>query len=110
VDLHRICFPEKEVVAVNQDENKTDEGQSMEETIMFRVKNEDESHPRDVLQKVYNALTEKGYHPVNQIVGYLLSGDPAYITSHQNARALIRKLDRDDLLEELLRYYLEIKE
>jgi uncharacterized protein (UPF0297 family) len=82
----------------------------MDETIMFKIKNEDKSHPRQVLETVYQALTEKGYHPVNQIVGYLLSGDPAYITSHQNARALIRKLDRDDLLEELLRSYLEIKE
>jgi uncharacterized protein (UPF0297 family) len=104
-DSHRIYFPEKEVMAVNQDEKR-----NMDETIMFRTKNEDNSPPRQVLEAVYQALTEKGYHPVNQIVGYLLSGDPAYITSHQNARALIRKLDRDDLLEELVRSYLEIEE
>jgi uncharacterized protein (UPF0297 family) len=105
------------VKAVKQDEKKNDEKgsigaakASMEDTIMFQVKSEDKSHPRQVLQTVYDALTEKGYHPVNQIVGYMLSGDPAYITSHQNARALIRKLDRDDLLEELVRNYLEIEE
>ena len=58
---------------------------------------------------VYQALQEKGYNPINQLVGYLLSGDPAYITSHNNARNLIRKLERDELLEELLRHYLEIE-
>ncbi len=62
-----------------------------------------------MLQEVYAALKEKGYNPVNQIVGYLLSGDPAYITSHRNARTLIRELERDELLEELVRCYLQVE-
>jgi uncharacterized protein (UPF0297 family) len=62
--------------------------------------------PRDVLLTVYEALIEKGYSPVNQIVGYILSGDPTYITSHNNARSLISKLERDELLEEMTRFYL----
>jgi len=60
----------------------------------------------DILCKVYYALKEKGYHPVNQIVGYILSGDPTYITSHKNARGLISKLERDELLEEIVYFYL----
>ncbi|SDL43549.1 IreB family regulatory phosphoprotein [Halarsenatibacter silvermanii] len=59
-----------------------------------------------VLEKVYEALEDKGYNPVNQIVGYLISGDPAYITSHQSARTMIRTIDRDELLEELISSYL----
>ena len=78
----------------------------LEETMMFRVKTEDDVQAQDVLVYVYEALKEKGYNPINQMVGYLLSGDPAYITSHKNARSLIRKLERDELLEELLRKYL----
>ena len=62
---------------------------------------------KDILLKVYQALKEKGYNPVNQIVGYLLSGDPTYITSHKNARSLINKLERDELLEEIICYYLQ---
>ena len=61
----------------------------------------------DVLRDVYDALTEKGYNPINQLVGYLLSGDPAYVTSHNDARSKIRTLERDELLEELVRSYLE---
>ncbi|MDR1664789.1 MAG: IreB family regulatory phosphoprotein [Clostridiales bacterium] len=60
----------------------------------------------DILIKVYSALKEKGYNPVNQIVGYILSGDPTYITSHKNARTLIGKLERDELLEEIVRAFL----
>ena len=60
----------------------------------------------DILEKVYYALKEKGYHPVNQIVGYILSGDPTYITSHKNARSSIGKLERDELLEEIVCFYL----
>jgi uncharacterized protein (UPF0297 family) len=62
---------------------------------------------RDILQEVYNALDEKGYNAIDQIVGYILSGDPSYITSHNNARNIIRQVDRDDLAEELLRTYLD---
>lgn len=75
-------------------------------TMMFRVKTEEDISAKEVLVTVYGALKEKGYNPINQIVGYLLSGDPAYITSHKNARSLIRKLERDELLEELVRSYL----
>ncbi|MBC7336973.1 MAG: IreB family regulatory phosphoprotein [Clostridia bacterium] len=77
---------------------------------MFRVAKEEAVDARQVLTAVYQALKEKGYHPINQLVGYLLSGDPAYITSHANARNLIRRLERDELLEELLRSYLERQE
>jgi uncharacterized protein (UPF0297 family) len=61
----------------------------------------------DVLMTVYSAMREKGYDPVNQIVGYLLSGDPTYITSHNNARYLILRMERDELIEELVRFYVE---
>ncbi|QGG46720.1 IreB family regulatory phosphoprotein [Heliorestis convoluta] len=80
---------------------------TFEQTMMFQTKQEEEMATSDILQAVHQALEEKGYNPINQMVGYLLSGDPAYITSHQNARNLIRKLERDDLLEELVRHYLE---
>lgn len=78
-----------------------------EETMMFQVKAEDINEVKDVLSKVYEALKEKGYNPINQIVGYLLSGDPAYITSYNNARSLIRKIERDELIEELVKHYLK---
>ena len=76
-----------------------------EETMMFKVK-EDSLPAREILGQVYEALKHKGYDPINQLVGYLLSGDPVYITSHNNARALIRKLERHELLEELVKSYL----
>jgi len=78
-----------------------------DQTIRFAAKDEDRLEVRKVLKEVCDALSEKGYDPLDQIVGYLLSGDPAYITSHKNARVLIKKLDRDQILEELVRYYLE---
>ncbi|MEW6032595.1 MAG: IreB family regulatory phosphoprotein [Bacillota bacterium] len=78
-----------------------------EKTRMFRVGPDEVPKARDVLLQVYEALQEKGYNPIYQIVGYLLSGDPAYITSHKTARSLIRKLERDELLEELVRSYLD---
>lgn len=61
---------------------------------------------KEILMKVYTSLKEKGYNPINQIVGYILSGDPTYITSHKNARSLIGKLERDELLEEIVRCFL----
>ncbi|MFZ5595526.1 MAG: IreB family regulatory phosphoprotein [Bacillota bacterium] len=79
----------------------------MEETMMFKVQAEEMNQARDILLAVYSALKQKGYNPINQLVGYLLSGDPAYITSHNNARSLVRRLERDELLEELLKNYLE---
>lgn len=62
---------------------------------------------KEILQEVYDALDEKGYNAIDQVVGYILSGDPSYITSHNNARNIIRQVDRDDLAEELLRKYLD---
>lgn len=62
--------------------------------------------PREILQEVYQALDERGYNAIDQIVGYFLSGDPSYITSYNNARGLIRQIDRDDMIEELVRNYL----
>lgn len=79
---------------------------NLEETMMFKVKSEEMVASKDILLQVHKALIEKGYNPINQIVGYLLSGDPAYITSHNNARGLIRKIERDDLMEELVKSYL----
>lgn len=78
----------------------------LEETMMFQVRADDVNAAREILLSVYQALKEKGYNPINQMVGYLLSGDPAYITNHNNARSLIRKLERDELLEELVKAYL----
>ncbi len=63
----------------------------------------------EVLARVYEALTEKGYNPINQIVGYVMSGDPTYITSHKGARSLIMKVERDEIIEELLKVYVEAK-
>ncbi|GGE13481.1 UPF0297 protein YrzL [Marinithermofilum abyssi] len=81
---------------------------SMDKTMKFDFRGEElEASAEEVLLTVYHALKEKGYNPINQIVGYLLSGDPAYIPRHNNARALIRKLERDELLEELVKSYLE---
>ncbi|EGL15023.1 IreB family regulatory phosphoprotein [Paenibacillus chitinolyticus] len=80
----------------------------MDKTVKFNVKaDEIETSPKEVLLTVYDALQEKGYNPINQIVGYLLSGDPAYIPRHNNARSLIRKRERDELIEELVRSYLK---
>jgi len=82
-------------------------GQNMGETVKFKVEKDTDIDARGILKEVWKALEEKGYNPINQIVGYLLSGDPAYITSHGNARNLIRKLERDELLEELVKHYIE---
>ena len=73
------------------------------------VKSNQEKHLKvgEILKEVYDAMTEKGYNPVNQIVGYIISGDPTYITSHKNARSLIMKVERDELLEELLKNYID---
>ncbi|HLS89856.1 MAG TPA: IreB family regulatory phosphoprotein [Limnochordia bacterium] len=81
---------------------------SPEETRLFPVADlEPKPTVKEILQRVHAALEEKGYRPVDQIVGYLVSGDPAYITSHNEARLWIRKLERDELLEEIVRFYLE---
>lgn len=75
-------------------------------TIKFSVPVDNSAEMKQILTEVYLSLTEKGYNPINQIVGYLLSEDPTYITNHNNARSLICKLDRDELLQELVRHYL----
>ena len=81
--------------------------QNINNTQYFRVEKEPELKVGDVLTIVYRALSEKGYNPVNQIVGYIMSGDPTYITSHNNARSLIMKVERDELVEELLKEYIK---
>ena len=81
-------------------------GPNNQNTITFSLGNESEMEVRRIMLAVYNALKEKGYNPVNQIVGYILSEDPTYITTHNNARNLIRKIDRDTLLQYLVKYYL----
>lgn len=78
-----------------------------DETMMFKVNTEEVNKAREILLQVHELLQEKGYNPINQLVGYLLSGDPAYITSHGNARSMIRRLERDEILEELLKSYLK---
>ena len=78
-----------------------------DQTVTFPLASDKERQNRMILQEVYSALLEKGYNPINQIVGYLLSEDPTYITNHRNARSLIRKIDRDDLLGSMLREYLQ---
>ena len=78
-----------------------------EPTISFSIKEDREKELTKTLTTVYEALLEKGYNPINQLVGYILSEDPTYITTHNNARGLIRHIDRDELLQVLLRSYLE---
>lgn len=77
------------------------------ETMKFEPPKEKENEAKKIIFTVYDALKEKGYDPINQIIGYVLSGDPTYITSHKDARSLIRKIERDELLEEILGCYLE---
>lgn len=77
-------------------------------TKIFSIHEETEMSMKQVLASVYEALLEKGYDPINQLVGYIISEDPTYITNHKNARSLIRKIDRDELMEELIRNYLKI--
>jgi uncharacterized protein (UPF0297 family) len=72
----------------------------------FKIGGNDEDIMKETLTKVYDALREKGYNPINQIVGYILSEDPTYITTHNNARSLIRRIDRDELLAEMVKSYL----
>ena len=82
----------------------------LQNTHCFEVQAEQKLKVGDILKTVYQAITEKGYNPVNQIVGYIMSGDPTYITSHKNARSLVSKVERDELVEELLKVYIETVE
>ena len=82
---------------------------NMNSTQYFKVKSDPEIRVKEVLDVVYNAMSEKGYNPVNQIVGYVMSGDPTYITSYKGARSMIMKVERDELDEELLKEYIKNK-
>lgn len=84
-------------------------GENIDNTQYFKTKPEAEIQVKEVLDLVYNAMDEKGYNPVNQIVGYIMSGDPTYITSHKGARSMIMKVERDELVEELLIEYIRNK-
>ena len=81
-----------------------------DETMNFKVEREKNNQTKEILRQVYDALKDKGYNPINQIVGYILSGDPTYITSYKNARNIIRTLERDELLEKMVRNYIEVDE
>ena len=91
------------VVLIN-DKNNMD----IDKTMSFKVEKDNSIKAQEILKQVYDALVEKGYNPINQIVGYILSGDPTYITSHKNARNLIRLIERDELLEKMVKYYIHI--
>ncbi len=78
----------------------------IDETVSFKVERDKSIKAKEILKEVYKALEEKGYNPINQIVGYILSGDPTYITSHNNARNLIRQVERDELLEKMVKNYI----
>ncbi len=80
-----------------------------ENTMQFDFSKNKKDLTKTILTEVYDSLIEKGYNPVNQLVGYLISGDPTYITNYNGARALVRKLERDEILEEVLKSYLDIK-
>ena len=82
---------------------------SMDKTITFSIREDERDRERKMLLRaVYDALSEKGYNPINQLVGYILTEDPTYITNHNNARGIIRRIDRDDLMAALLKEYLQL--
>lgn len=81
----------------------------LDKTMSFKVDKDNNVKSQEILRDVYHALVDKGYNPINQIVGYILSGDPTYITSHNNARNLIRMIERDELLENMVKYYIGIE-
>ena len=81
-----------------------------DKTMHFKVEKEKNIKTQEILKEVYEALVEKGYNPINQMVGYILSGDPTYITSHNDARNLIRLIERDELLEKMVKYYIGLED
>lgn len=81
-----------------------------DKTMNFKVEREQNIKAKEILKEVYSALDEKGYNPINQIVGYILSGDPTYITSNKNARNLIRMIERDELLEKMVKNYIGLED
>lgn len=84
-------------------------GNNNDNTIQFDVLKNKKDLTKAILSEVYDSLKEKGYNPINQLVGYIISGDPTYITNYNGARALVRKLERDEILEEVLKSYLDVK-
>ena len=83
---------------------------AVDKTLSFKVEKDKSVRAREILKQVYQALVEKGYNPINQIVGYILSGDPTYITSHKDARNKIRTIERDELLEKMVKNYIGLEE
>lgn len=83
---------------------------NLDETMNFKIEKENNERVQEILKEVYNALEEKGYNPINQIVGYILSGDPTYITSYKDARSKIRMIERDELLEKMVEKYVGLDE
>ena len=83
---------------------------NFDKTMNFKIESDQNIDSKKILKEVYEALVEKGYNPINQLVGYILSGDPTYITSYQDARNKIRLIERDELLERLVKYYIGIDE
>ena len=81
-----------------------------DETLSFNVEREKNEKSKEILREVYNSLKEKGYNPINQIVGYILSGDPTYITSHNDARNMIRQIERDELLQKMVEEYIDLEQ
>ena len=81
-----------------------------DKTMSFNDKKKKNAKSKEILKELHQALVEKGYNPINQIVGYILSGDPTYITSHNDARNLIRKVERDELLENMVKYYIGLED
>ena len=82
----------------------------LDKTMFFKMEKNNELDSKKILKEVYDSLVEKGYNPINQIVGYILSGDPTYITSHNDARTKIRSIERDELLEKMVKYYIGLEE
>ena len=82
---------------------------NFDKTMSFNFEKEKNTKSKELLKEVYEALVEKGYNPINQIVGYILSGDPTYITSHRDARNKIRQIERDELLENMVKYYIGLE-
>ena len=83
---------------------------NFDKTMSFKVERDQNIKVKEILKEVYDALVEKGYNPINQIVGYILSGDPTYITSHKDARNKIRTIERDELLEKMVKNYIGLDE
>lgn len=81
-----------------------------DKTMNFKFESDKEIDAKEILKEIYEALSEKGYNPINQIVGYILSGDPTYITSYKNARNLIRMIERDELLEKMVKNYIGLED